>query len=55
VGGDLDLAVEDPEAGLLDDHRDGLQHRRIEPDGARFRRTTHDDAAFVGQAGEYLA
>lgn len=26
----------------------------IDPDGARFRRTTHDDVAFVGQVSEYL-
>jgi RNA-directed DNA polymerase len=27
----------------------------VDPDGARFRRTSHDDAAFVGQVSEYLA
>ncbi|MFE1873098.1 hypothetical protein ACFW9N_19670 [Streptomyces sp. NPDC059496] len=27
----------------------------VNPDGARFRRTRHDDVAFVGQVGEYLA
>ncbi|AYV26428.1 Group II intron, maturase-specific domain [Streptomyces sp. ADI95-16] len=27
----------------------------VNPDGARFRRTSHDDAAFVGQVSEYLA
>ncbi|MFE2285579.1 hypothetical protein ACFXDJ_15585 [Streptomyces sp. NPDC059443] len=27
----------------------------VNPDGARFRRTTHDDVAFVGQVSEYLA
>jgi RNA-directed DNA polymerase len=26
----------------------------VDPDGARFRRTGHDDAAFVGQVSEYL-
>ncbi|MFE2536974.1 hypothetical protein [Streptomyces sp. NPDC059371] len=27
----------------------------VDPDGARFRRTNHDDVAFVGQVSEYLA
>jgi RNA-directed DNA polymerase len=27
----------------------------VDPTGARFRRTNHDDAAFVGQVSEYLA
>ncbi|MFF8619351.1 group II intron reverse transcriptase/maturase [Streptomyces sp. NPDC015350] len=27
----------------------------VDPAGARFRRTSHDDAAFVGQVSEYLA
>jgi RNA-directed DNA polymerase len=27
----------------------------VDPDGARFRRTSHDDVAFVGQVSEYLA
>ncbi|MGW0302579.1 hypothetical protein ACWDYK_38730 [Streptomyces anthocyanicus] len=27
----------------------------VDPDGARFRRTSHDDAAFVGQVSDYLA
>ncbi|WP_433018990.1 hypothetical protein [Kribbella sp. CA-294648] len=27
----------------------------VDPSGARFRRTSHDDAAFVGQVSEYLA
>ncbi|PRX40203.1 group II intron reverse transcriptase/maturase, partial [Nonomuraea fuscirosea] len=27
----------------------------VDPDGARFRRTHHDDMAFVGQVSEYLA
>ncbi|GGV04596.1 hypothetical protein ACIG0C_33285 [Kitasatospora aureofaciens] len=27
----------------------------VNPDGARVRRTTHDDVAFVGQVSEYLA
>ncbi|MFI8391814.1 group II intron maturase-specific domain-containing protein [Streptomyces sp. NPDC085540] len=27
----------------------------VNPDGARFRRTNHDDVAFVGQVSEYLA
>ncbi|WP_431893595.1 hypothetical protein [Nonomuraea sp. bgisy101] len=27
----------------------------VNPDGARFRRTSHDDVAFVGQVSEYLA
>ena len=26
----------------------------VDPDGARFRRTSHDDVAFVGQVSEYL-
>jgi RNA-directed DNA polymerase len=26
----------------------------VNPDGARFRRTSHDDVAFVGQVSEYL-
>ncbi|MFJ4846313.1 hypothetical protein [Streptomyces sp. NPDC088733] len=27
----------------------------VDPDGTRFRRTSHDDVAFVGQVSEYLA
>ncbi|MFC9332050.1 group II intron maturase-specific domain-containing protein [Kitasatospora sp. NPDC057015] len=27
----------------------------VDPEGARFRRTNHDDMAFVGQVSEYLA
>ncbi|MFJ9250793.1 hypothetical protein [Streptomyces sp. NPDC101776] len=27
----------------------------VDPDGARFRRTNHEDVAFVGQVSEYLA
>lgn len=27
----------------------------VDPDGARFRRTSHDDQGFVGQVSEYLA
>ncbi|WP_327280812.1 MULTISPECIES: hypothetical protein [unclassified Streptomyces] len=27
----------------------------VDPDGARFRRTSHDDVALVGQVSEYLA
>jgi RNA-directed DNA polymerase len=27
----------------------------VDPNGARFRRTNHDDTAFVGQVSEYLA
>ena len=26
----------------------------VDPSGARFRRTNHDDVAFVGQVSEYL-
>ncbi|MBC9731507.1 hypothetical protein [Streptomyces sp. TRM68367] len=27
----------------------------VDPEKARFRRTSHDDVAFVGQVSEYLA
>ncbi|WP_206442965.1 hypothetical protein [Candidatus Protofrankia californiensis] len=27
----------------------------VDPEGARFRQTSHDDVAFVGQVSEYLA
>ncbi|MFD7861547.1 hypothetical protein [Streptomyces sp. NPDC059783] len=27
----------------------------VNPGGARFRRTSHDDVAFVGQVSEYLS
>jgi RNA-directed DNA polymerase len=26
----------------------------VDPNGARYRRTSHDDAAFVGQVSEHL-
>jgi RNA-directed DNA polymerase len=28
---------------------------QVDPAGARFRRTTHDDVAFVGQVSEHIS